>query len=431
MDVVPTVVADLLQQGPNACSDFSVDVIQLLTERGYLLSSADEEADIIHRLISSADEYWSKRIHLNFCTTLGCNLSCSYCFESHLRHEPTVDIITEDQVIQGFNLLDILLEQRTPDIVTIGIFGGEPLQSHSLEAVKDVVVRSTHRNLPVTITTNGVSLESYKMLLSNYKSNTRLKITLDGPAHIHDKRRRFRDGSGTYDLIVSNIDEMLHFGVGVEVQVNLDNQNIDSVNELFEVFEERGWPLFPQFSCTLNRVSDRSLSVIPGIMSEDELARALVKNVSDYSGLRGWINVNAFTLLRHPMSVLTPDIPGIFSHPVVYYCEATSGSSIFLAPNGLIYLCPSSLGCSELSVGRYFPKIEWDTDKLALWNRPISQLNGCASCEISFVCGGGCAIRSYRDKRDIRASDCNDARGILSRYLQQAEVGTPVLEQGS
>lgn len=172
----------------------------------------------------------------------------------------------------------------------------------------------------------------------------RLKITLDGPEAVHDQRRNFRNGSGSYRQIAENLHQLLKAGIPLVVGVNLDAGNLGHLTDLLNEIELQGWPLYPNFTCMLSRVHDRALLPLAGALPEDEVMRAFEEAVSDSFVLDGWMRVSFLSVLRHLARVLTPRIPGMYSHPAVHVCGAGPASDASDQPD--VARLPGSAGHS-------------------------------------------------------------------------------------
>lgn len=136
-----------------------------------------------------------------------CNLRCEYCAYSgqykQRTHAPKrMDFDTAKRSI------DFALERSidTP-LFYFGFYGGEPLLEFELitKCVAYIEEKTTDRNIRFTITTNGtlLTVEIYEYLVEH---NFDIMISLDGPKEIHDQSRKFKDGTGSFDIIMKNIE---------------------------------------------------------------------------------------------------------------------------------------------------------------------------------------------------------------------------------
>ena len=93
----------------------------------------------------------------------------------------------------------------------VDFFGGEPLMNW--QVVKDLVAygreqeRLHDKNFRFTVTTNGVLLNDEIQEFVN-KEMDNVVLSLDGRKEINDKMRPFRNGKGSYDLIVPKFQKL-------------------------------------------------------------------------------------------------------------------------------------------------------------------------------------------------------------------------------
>ena len=95
--------------------------------------------------------------------------------------------------------------------VNIGFYGGEPLLAY--DTLKECIsyAKKKLRGKPLTfsITTNA-SLLSESIMEYFVANDVHVLVSLDGPKEIHDyNRKHCYDGSGTFDLVFSNLKRLL------------------------------------------------------------------------------------------------------------------------------------------------------------------------------------------------------------------------------
>jgi len=138
--------------------------------------------------------------------TQECNLRCDYCaysgIYSNRMHSPkTMSFETAKRIINF-----VLARSGDTYKLAFGFYGGEPLLELNLikKCVTYIKMQAPEREIFFTITTNGTLLvpEIYDYLINN---SFNIIISLDGPKQVHDASRKFPDGSGSYDIIMSNI----------------------------------------------------------------------------------------------------------------------------------------------------------------------------------------------------------------------------------
>lgn len=115
----------------------------------------------------------------------------------------------------SYNLDDLLLFIKKYNIreeLKINFHGGEPLLNPKI--IKDIIEK-TQKNFdnPIfTTTTNGtISSEEVISLLHEYFSE--ISISIDGDKEIHDKYRTFKNGKGSFDIVLETINQYQKKGI--------------------------------------------------------------------------------------------------------------------------------------------------------------------------------------------------------------------------
>ena len=150
--------------------------------------------------------------HLILNITERCNLRCKYCTYSgtyfYERKHSLRNMHWEvaKKAVDYFCLHADFLNQKKEKI-TISFFGGEPLLNFGfIKRIKQYL--SKHFNtIDFHIDTNGTTLneEIMKFLIEN---DTMLQVSIDGPLEEHDKYRVLKNGNGSFNLIVKNLQKL-------------------------------------------------------------------------------------------------------------------------------------------------------------------------------------------------------------------------------
>jgi len=144
--------------------------------------------------------------------TQRCNLRCSYCAYTGLYYN--------QQRTHGPRSMSLETAKRAIDFAlahsdcsksfNLAFYGGEPLLEFPLikECIEYIRFTAPDRDVRFNMTTNGTLLtpEIYIYLINN---GFNLLISLDGPQPIHDMTRKFADGSGSYNIIMKNIGDII------------------------------------------------------------------------------------------------------------------------------------------------------------------------------------------------------------------------------
>ncbi|WP_414475882.1 cyclophane-forming radical SAM/SPASM peptide maturase GrrM/OscB [Microvirga sp. M2] len=167
-----------------------------------------------------------------------CNIDCSYCYLStrNSKARMTLDTLAKACrcVFDGSNL-DEALE--------IAWHGGEPL-TVPLQWYKDAValisdLRPVGLNLKYRFQTNGLLLNAeWVDFLETIGAVVGLSI--DGPADLHDARRRSRGGLGTHEKAMDAVRLLHGRGLPFHVITVLTSSTLASPDQLFEFYRSNG-----------------------------------------------------------------------------------------------------------------------------------------------------------------------------------------------
>jgi uncharacterized protein len=197
---------------------------------------------------------------LTIAPTDRCNLDCGYCYEAKDQW-----VLMPDEVVKKVKAFTRVFVSHTPT-KTLGItwFGGEP--TLHIEAIEEI---SSHAadlanefgfSLGQNMITNGTTLNSRMRDRLSKIGVKKLQITVDGLKEDHDKKRPYREsmavadnrlkvlqerpnGCGgcssnsshkrsSFDKIMEHLPALHAEGFTVSVRVNLNEENIDSFQEL-------------------------------------------------------------------------------------------------------------------------------------------------------------------------------------------------------
>ena len=137
-----------------------------------------------------------------------CNLACKYCFAEEGEYHGRRALMSYEV---GKKALDFLIASSgNRRNLEVDFFGGEPLMNW--DVVKRLVEYGREqekihdKNFRFTLTTNGVLLNDEIMEFCN-KEMANVVLSVDGRKEVHDNMRPFRNGSGSYDLIMPKFEK--------------------------------------------------------------------------------------------------------------------------------------------------------------------------------------------------------------------------------
>ena len=227
----------------NRFNEIDDEILSCMLERRYLFNSKKEYDGFLEKL-DNRIEMLEKRATPNFLVvpSYACNLHCIYCYEQTYMIKGTTNIDSIKMVDIQFDKIDKIMKVyednygRTNDDIRITIMGGEPLLKCNLKTVEYIFEQAKKRNYTIDIVSNGVDLNYYIDLFNKYKNTLdHIQITVDGVKEIHDKRRIFHDGRGSFDLIMENIKLAIKNNILIILRVNVDDTNINELPDLANV----------------------------------------------------------------------------------------------------------------------------------------------------------------------------------------------------
>ncbi len=206
-----------------------------LDENGFIVDDATPELELVKQKQYELDNDDSI-FHLVINTTMNCNFSCWYCYESHEKKSPM-----ETATIEKIKLLvaNTIKKKSTLKKIVVSWFGGEPLLQYSSVilplsiSLKDMI-SSSNIELVTNYTTNGYLIKE-EMIKEFKRFNTiNFQITLDGDRDLHDSIRFVSKSRGSYDRIIDNIKMLCKNGLNVSLRLNYTKTNIDSLVNIYE-----------------------------------------------------------------------------------------------------------------------------------------------------------------------------------------------------
>ena len=408
IDIIDDNIAKSLWNG--RWDAISQETKNVLLERSYVFESSQKETSEFMRLYELMKERDAKLApEFVIIPTYQCNLRCQYCYERDLQDKGSLlDVGLLDLLWQA---MDSIANNYTyEEVPQLTIMGGEPLLRCNYKIIKDILRGCFQRKWKVEIISNGTSLTQYASLLSRYKVKG-IQVTLDGTRDIHNRRRMFQSGKGSFDQIIKGITEMIKREIKIYLRVNLDSQNLNHLPFLANFIQERKWMesrlVFPY----LYAMSDSGCLQKLYIIKETDVLKKIIELSEKYPEMAifDW----KFHGLDHFEAVLQGEI---FS-PMLRFCSATKNQYVFDA-RGKIYACWWGVGRQEFEIGEVAPRLHWYQDNLKQWrDRNILVIPACSQCKFALICGGGCAEKAIQEEGGINQPRCSLFKEIFSSAI--------------
>lgn len=321
-----------------------------------------------------------------------CNLACKYCFAEEGEYHGRRAIMSYDV---GKRALDFLVENSKNRInLEVDFFGGEPLMNWSV--IKDLVAygRSLepiyNKKFRFTLTTNGVLLNDEVIEFAN-KEMSNIVLSLDGRKEVNDNMRPFRNGRGSYEIIVPKYqrvadsrDQMNYYVRGTFTHENLDfSKDVMHLADLgFKQISMEPVVAAPEEGYALTEED------VPVVKEEyDKLALALLERRK---------NGEAFNFFHFMIDL--DGGPCISKRVSGCGCAA---EYMAVTPWGDYYPCHQFVGEEDMIIGNVYEGITKSdlVDEFKVCN--VYTKPGCELCFAKFYCSGGCMANGFHFADDI------------------------------
>ena len=321
-----------------------------------------------------------------------CNLACKYCFAEEGEYHGRRALMSFEV---GKKALDFLIANSGNRVnLEVDFFGGEPLMNW--DAVKQLVEygrsreKECNKKFRFTITTNGVLLNDEIMDFCN-REMSNVVLSLDGRKEVNDRMRPFRNGSGSYDLIVPKFQKFAESRGTKDyfVRGTFTRNNLDFSKDVLH-FADLGFKklsIEPVVADPKEPYSIREED-LPQIMEEyDRLAKEFIKRKKEGRGFQFFhfmIDLNQGPCVAKRLS------------------GCGSGTEyLAVTPWGDFYPCHQFVGMEDFLLGNVDEGITNTKvrDEFKLCN--VYAREKCRDCFARFYCSGGCAANAYNFSGDI------------------------------
>ena len=395
------------------------DIRESWLSRSFLMQCPHEdEKKTLQAVAEALHNFESTFPHIIIVPDVDCNYRCAYCFENDLHNcsltaSAGKTAMDEDEVEWVFRAADQVNVTSTA-AKQITLFGGEPLNKDNKDIVDQIVKKGVSKGYHFAAVTNGHDLDAFLPLLGK-NAISWIQVTIDGPRHIHDRRRIPLDGSSSYETVTANIRKALaETDISVKIRVNLDDGNLDAFGELLEAFDGEGWMGGDRVSVNAAIVYAKDKDGVAAPRRDiSSMQNKLRPYTEKYTNVTiGCPQSNAEGYI---FSALVSERPFMLRSS---YCGSASGMYIF-QPGGKINSCWESVGkeCSE--IGRYSadgfdiyptPAIEW-------FGRSVAEIPECLDCKYCLLCAGGCPQYAQYKYKTLYKPFCDDFDKTYAQVL--------------
>lgn len=321
-----------------------------------------------------------------------CNLACKYCFAEEGEYHGRRALMSFEV---GKKALDFLIANSgSRRNLEVDFFGGEPLMNW--DVVKQLVAYGREqekihdKNFRFTLTTNGVLLNDEIKEFAN-KEMANVVLSCDGRKEVHDFMRPFRNGKGSYDLIIPKFKDLAESRkqTNYYVRGTFTHYNTDFAADVLNLADE-GFKQISVEPVVAENTEDYAIKEedLPQIMEEyDKLALGMLEREKKGKGF------NFFHFMI--------DLSG---GPCVAKRLSGCGSGteyLAVTPWGDLYPCHQFVGNEKFLMGNVDEgvtntELRDEFKCVNVYARPK-----CKDCFAKFYCSGGCAANAYNFTGEI------------------------------
>jgi uncharacterized protein len=391
--IVNTALVMLLDDIKNRrpIGDVDHSLLQFFVDEGYVYSNKTEEEENERR---EYEKYLFRiqggAFQIILTTTYQCNLNCSYCYQDVAGLTRTAHVMTPEMFEKADEFMNKLLKRRHEQFCYYLLYGGEPLLPGAKDrAIIERIAKECRMfDIPLAAVTNGVYLSDYCDLFKDLRIGE-FQITVDGPPEVHNRRKKSKDGRGSFDRIIKGIEKAVDYGFPINFKIVIDRENIEHVSELAEIIDSKGWLDLPVDKFKIQLAENAGLCSPKREAGKDNYMRPI--EILKVLGKETQKNSSMNKLFRpFCMGIRVLYLSGMPPHPRFGACSAGALQLTF-GPDGYVYPCMVHLGFPDSSIGTYYPEMKINEKELQKYKDHSAQYaQECEECDMKYACGGRC-----------------------------------------
>lgn len=314
-----------------------------------------------------------------------CNLACGYCYlKDMIEDNPLTEeaYMSEEMIISAIDYFRDLVVGKVvhPQIV---LYGGEPTLNKNLPLVLEYAMEQIP-NVQLSMVTNATTITT-TLARQLAKYNVNVGVSVDGPEYLHNAKRIFRGGEGSFNRTMEGYRILDDAGVRVGISCTITPNNAPTLLETMEWFLDDA------------EVNGIDFNLLVG------------EKDPDYPELAAQGLIKCYRLSQQrdiPLErVLRRVIPFSEGELYLHDCGGT-GNQIVVSPGGMVGACQGFLNSGEF----FFNMGDVpNPNKHPLWlswrKRSPINIAECQACPAMGICGGGCFYGSYEEHGDIMQID--------------------------
>lgn len=388
-------LAGLLNKNIEELKNESKDLYDKLVKADAIIPDDKNEFLELKKLSNSLDESpQSCKLIIN--PTMDCNFKCWYCYENHIPGSE-MDKATVESIKLFINHI---LKNKDIHFFDLSFFGGEPLLQYPI--VKELIDHTrkqlgTDINYHIGFTSNGYLLTpeilDHLCCVNDSKS---FQITLDGDKEKHNKVRYEANNRNSYDVILSNVRQLLSRKIYVILRINYTANNILSVKNILSDIKDIPETDRKFLKISFHRVWQDRHNDDTG---KSDISQVITTFKEEFKNTQDELTMNN---LRYP-------------------CYGDKKGTLVINYNGDVFKCTARDFNLQNRYGILLKdgSIAWDEQKISIREKSKMNKDICKACKILPLCGGGCAQNSIEQPQNecFMGYDDADKNEILLNHL--------------
>jgi len=392
----------------NIINETSLDALNVETKELFELAGVIIPDEVNEQHMIAYNQNYSKYNNPYHTSTIlltwDCNLKCTYCYQETGKNK---EYLTMDRANRYIDFMLASVKQSNAKSVSIYLFGGEPLMNievgyYILEKIKSYceannIIFSSH------LITNGTLLTT-EDIARLYLLNCRtIQITLDGLREVHDKRKIYVNGKGSFDEIMSALHILNERNdIRTTIRVNIDKKNIMHTRELLDYIGKNGEALTncDVFFGVIRNLDAACFNNSTNCLLDSEINDVLY-SLWNYAEKQGF---------KHNMKPRRRTL----------HCGTYYNNTYTVTPELDVYKCVVHAGVKEHLMGRIdeYGHLVDLTPAFYEWMTVDPFKNdSCKVCVYLPNCGGGCGVMAYNEAGTYQAKGCYQLKDTLEREV--------------
>ncbi|MFX1294799.1 MAG: radical SAM protein [Promethearchaeota archaeon] len=381
------------------------EILTQLKSQGIILSDQDDELKIC-KVKYNQFRYNYFGLLYTIVLTYRCNLACEYCYEGTEKEKKRISTMKGENTEAVIQFIKDQTNELNSKVFSIYLFGGEPLINYKEGAkILKVLQEWAEKNeklMFVGMISNGTLLtEKICDDLKRYNV-MHVQLTLDGPQPIHDKKRPYKTGEGTYNDIISSLKLLKNKNLTTKLRINIDSDNYNKIGVLLDDLIRENLSRMRLTFSVISPMTNACKAYSSYLIDEAEIARIIPE-------LWEMAIEKDFKLDLRPINT-----------PV--YCGSMTDSAYIIDPELSVYRCYGSVGNEDHIIGNIrdgeFQKNFRYYDFMS--RNPFDSKNyeECQDCKLLSTCAGGCALASWVKYGTYHKAACGYLTNVIKERIK-------------